>query len=257
MLTMDHLTVQYGSRVVLRDIHLEVVPGEVLALIGPNGAGKTTLIRAASGGFPLTEGTVAVDGLAVRQMPVEVRARRIAVVPQAMRLPESFSVFDTVLMGRTPYMGWLGRESGTDRAIVQSAMERTLTLPLAARRIGELSGGEQQRVLIARALAQEAPFLLMDEPVAYLDIHHQAGILALVCELAHKEGLAVLMALHDLNLAAQYADRVALLAEGRLCALGSPAGVFQPERLSQAYGLPVSVITHPMHGTPLVVTEKP
>jgi iron complex transport system ATP-binding protein len=252
MLTVDHLTIRYGPRTVLRDIHLDVRPGEVQALIGPNGAGKTTLIRAASGGCPIAGGTVTVDSLPVRGMPPEQRARRIAVVPQAMRLPESFSVFDTVLMGRTPYIGWLGRESESDRDIVRDAMRRTQTEALAARRIGELSGGEQQRVLIARALAQEAPFLLMDEPVAYLDIHHQAGILSLVRDLAHQEGLAVLMALHDLNHAGQFADQIALLSKGTFRAQGAPKEVLVPSLLTATYGLDVHVIAHPLSGYPIV-----
>jgi iron complex transport system ATP-binding protein len=255
MLSVRHLTVQFDSRVVLRNICLDVRPGEVLALIGPNGAGKTTLIRAAYGGCPIAAGTITVEGKDVRQIPAEVRARRMAVVPQATRLPETFTAFDTVLMGRTPYLGWLGRDSESDRAIVREAMQRTRTAELATRRMGELSGGEQQRVLIARALAQNAPVLLMDEPIAYLDIRHQVGILSLVRELAHQNGLAVLMALHDLNYAGQFADRVALLAEGELRAEGTPSQVLQPDILGVAYGLRVEIVPHPSSGTPLVLAS--
>jgi iron complex transport system ATP-binding protein len=255
MLSLDSVTIQYGSRVVLYDITLEVRSGEVLALIGPNGVGKSTLIRAASGGLKPARGRVSIDGQDLLRLSIELRARKVAVVPQAVRLPEAFTAFDTVLMGRTAYVGWLGRESESDRSIALQAMDRTSTTDLAARRIGELSGGEQQRILIARALAQSASILLMDEPTAHLDLKHQAGILNLVCGLAHDEGLAVMIALHDLNLAAQYADRVALLSNSRLVALGKPEEVLTTECLSPVYGLRISVYPHPANGSPLVLAD--
>ncbi len=170
MLSIADVTIRYEARTVLRNISLNVNPGEVLALIGPNGVGKSTLIRACSGSLKPIGGRILIDGQDVQQLRVEDRAKAIAVVPQAMRLPELFSVFETVLMGRTPYLGWLGRESEKDRAVVQAALDRTSTLELAQRPIGELSGGEQQRVLIARALAQSAHTLLLDEPTAHLDL---------------------------------------------------------------------------------------
>lgn len=255
MLTLDGLTINYGSRSILRNVTLRVVPGEVLAVIGPNGAGKSTLIRAASGGLRPVRGRALLDGLEAYSLPPDLRARQVAIVPQALRLPEAFTVLETVLMGRTPYLGWLGRESRADYAIAQAAMERADVAELAARCIGELSGGEQQRVLIARALAQAAPILLMDEPTAHLDLKHQVSLLSLARDLAHRENLAVLVALHDLNLAAQFADRVALLVNGEVRTLGLPTEVLTPSNLSLAYGLAVSVITHPSHGTPLVITN--
>ncbi len=255
MLTLDSLTLAYGSRVVLRDVHLTLPAGEVLALIGPNGAGKSTLIRAASGLLRPAGGRVTLDGADVHRWSPEQRARRIAVVPQAAQLPETFTAFETVLMGRTPYLGWLGREREQDRAIARRAMERTCTSELAGRPVGALSGGEQQRVLIARALAQAAPVMLLDEPTAHLDLRHQAGTLGLVRDLARTDGLAVLVALHDLNLAAQFADRVALLAGGELQAVGTPTEVLTPGNLSRAYDIPIYVISHPLHGAPLVLPD--
>jgi iron complex transport system ATP-binding protein len=254
-LSIEDVTIRYEARLVLRHISLDVNPGEVLALIGPNGVGKSTLIRASSGSLKPIGGRVTIDGQDVQRLRVEDRAKAIAVVPQAMRLPELFSVFETVLMGRTPYLGWLGRESEKDRAVVQAALDRTCTLELAERPIGELSGGEQQRVLIARALAQSARTLLLDEPTAHLDLKHQASVLSLVCDLAHAEHHAVLIALHDLNLAAQYADRVALLSNGTIAALGTPTEVLTEENLSPAYGLRITVYEHPAHGAPLVHAE--
>jgi iron complex transport system ATP-binding protein len=255
-LSIRSVSVWFGPRQAVCDLSLDLARGEVMALIGPNGAGKTTLIRAIHGGCPVRSGTIRMGGDDLQRMPVELRARRIAVVPQALHLPESFSAFDTVLMGRTPYLTWLGRESEADRDIALEAMRRTDTFDLQARLIGELSGGEQQRILIARALAQRAPLLLMDEPVAYLDIKHQASILSLVREIARQDGLAVLMAMHDLTFAGQYADRIALMANGILQAIGSPSDVLRREILTTAYGLPVDILAHPEHGYPIIVPAR-
>jgi iron complex transport system ATP-binding protein len=256
MLAIDDITIRYEARTVLRKVSLSVNAGEVVALIGPNGVGKSTLIRSCSGTLKPIGGRVTIDGRDMHRLGAADRARLIAVVPQAVRLPESFSVFETVLMGRTPYQGWLGRESAADRSEVEAALARTGTLELADRPIGELSGGEQQRVAIARALAQAARTLLLDEPTAHLDLKHQAGVLSLVCDLAHGENHAVLIALHDLNLAAQYADRVALLSNGTVAAIGTPEEVLTEENLSPAYGLRIAVYEHPGHGAPLVHAEN-
>jgi len=158
-------------------------------------------------------------------------------------------------MGRTAYLGWFSPETEADRNIAVWAMQRTDTLQFADRRIGQLSGGEQQRVLIARALAQSAPTLLMDEPTAHLDLRHQVEILALAARLAHDSGLAVLIALHDLNLAAQFADWIVLLAEGRMQAAGKPADVLRPECLTEVFGLPIQVIRDPAPGVPLMLVS--
>ncbi len=256
MLSIQEVAVRYEARTVLRHVSLDVQAGEVLALIGPNGVGKSTLIRTCSGTLKPIQGRVTIGGQDVHRLRVEDRAKLIAVVPQAVRLPESFSVSETVLMGRTPYLGWLGRESEPDRMAVQAALDRTATRKLAERPIGELSGGEQQRVLIARALAQSARTLLLDEPTAQLDLKHQAGVLSLVRDLAHAENYAVLIALHDLNLAAQYADRVALLSNGTVAAIGTPEEVLTEENLSPAYGLRITVYEHPAHGAPLIHAEN-
>jgi iron complex transport system ATP-binding protein len=256
MLSINSLSIQLSSRIVLRDITLDVRQGEVLALIGPNGVGKSTLIRAASGILKPMRGRITINDQDVHQLPIDLRARSIAVVPQAVRLPESFSVNDTVLMGRTAYLGWLGHEGDVDRSIALEAMNRTNTLDLASRRIGELSGGEQQRVLIARALAQAAHVLLLDEPTAHLDLKYQADVLSLVRSLAHDQDYAVLIALHDLNLAAVYADRVALLSNGHLIALGTPEEVLTTEKLSPVYGLRISVFAHPENGSPWVMAAN-
>lgn len=255
MLKLESITVRYGAREVLKDVTLTLQAGEVLALIGPNGAGKSTLLRVANGLLKPTHGRVTVNASDVRAWKPEERARWIAVVPQAVHLPEAFTAQETVLMGRTAHLGWLGREGQADFTATQSALERTSTAEFAARRVGELSGGEQQRVLIARALAQAAPILLLDEPTAHLDLKHQTNTLTLIRRLAKEEGLAVLIAVHDLNLAAHFADRVALLSDGALRAVGTPREALTAHTLSAAYGLPVHVLPHPIHGVPLVLPD--
>jgi iron complex transport system ATP-binding protein len=255
MLEIRSLSVGYGERLALQDVSLEVRQGEVMALIGPNGAGKTTLVRALSGTLPLRIGRVMFGGQDLGDLSVRQRASLLAVVPQARDLPADFSVWQTVLLGRTPYLGWLGQVSAADEDRARWALERTRSSELAGRAIGELSGGEQQRVLLARALAQDTSILLLDEPTTHLDLQHQAVLLNLIQELAHEQNLAVMMALHDLNLTALYADRVALLVDGRLRALGRPTEVLTEENLIPAYGVPVHIVTHPDYGTPLILPD--
>jgi ABC-type cobalamin/Fe3+-siderophores transport system ATPase subunit len=256
MLKIENLTVDYGTRRVLRDVSLDVHSGEVLALIGPNGAGKSTLIRAASGVIPIQGGFVRTNGDDFAQLETMRRARYLAVVPQGAALPPAFTVWEMVMLGRTPYLGFLGQPSEKDEELARRALERVDALGLAERRVGELSGGEAQRVLLARALCQSTPILLLDEPTAQLDLHHQMSLLELVRELAHADGLAVLIALHDLNLAARYADRVALLVSGEIKAIGKPKQVLKRKLLSQAYGWPVRVVDHPLVDAPLVLPES-
>jgi ABC-type cobalamin/Fe3+-siderophores transport system ATPase subunit len=255
MLDIHSLYVSYNGKDVLKDISLQVKPGEVLALIGPNGAGKTSLIRAASGILPAKTGKVFAGGVDITQLSPHLRASKLAVVPQARLLPPNFTVYETVLLGRTPYLGWSGKPDPKDLSRVSWALERTFTFDLAERLIGELSGGEQQRVLLARALAQDTPILLLDEPTAHLDLRHQSGLLNLVQELAQEQHLAVLMALHDLNLVALYSHRVALLVDGCLKITGSPAEVLTPAYLTESYRVPLSVTVHPEYGTPLILPD--
>ena len=254
MLKLQSISVSYGARQILHDISLNVQSGEVLALIGPNGAGKSTLIRAASGVVPYS-GHVRTNGDDFAALSTLQRARYIATVPQAVAMPPAFTVWETVLLGRTPYLGFLGQPSPRDEEIAREALQRVSALHFAERRIGELSGGEQQRILLARALCQSTPVLLLDEPTAHLDLQYQVSLLELVRELAHKDNLAVLVALHDLNLAAHYADRIALMVAGTLKALGTPEEVLKPELIADAYCLPVQVVKHPFMDIPLVLPE--
>lgn len=255
MLKIQNLSVSYGSRKILHEVSLNVQSGEVLALIGPNGAGKSTLIRSASGVIPYT-GHVRTNGDDFASLSPIQRARYIATVPQAVSLPPAYTGWETVLLGRTPYLGFLGQPSKADEEIARRALERVSALPFAERRVGELSGGEQQRVLLARALCQSTPILLLDEPTAHLDLQYQVSLLELVSELAHKDNLAVLVALHDLNLAAHYADRIALMVAGNIKAIGKAKEVLQPDLIQAAYCLPVQVVQHPFVDAPLVLPDS-
>jgi len=226
-----------------------------LALLGPNGSGKSTLLRAICGTVPVVKGTVSLCGHLAAALSPAGRARWISVVPQNATLPPAYSAWETVLLGRTPYINFLGQISPSDEDIARRALEKVDALPLADRFIGELSGGEQQRVLLARALAQSTPVLLLDEPTTHLDLQHQMGLLDLAHRLAREENLTVVIALHDLNLAARYADRIALLVDGQLKALGTARQVLRAEVIAEAYGWPVQVVEHPFLNTPLILPD--
>ena len=255
MLTVDNLTVAYGERVALRQVSFELQTGQILAVIGPNGAGKSTLIRALSGVIPLQSGTINWDKQDLDALPEHERARLVAVVPQARSLPGAATGWQTVLLGRTPYLDWLGHVSDKDERLVREAMERTSTLDLAERAIGELSGGEQQRLLLARALAQSTPLLLLDEPTTHLDLHYQISLLNLVQSLVHSDPqpLGALVVLHDLNLVARYADQVLLRVGGQVRASGSVDAVLSPDILSEAYQIPLEVLRRPGGGWPVIL----
>jgi iron complex transport system ATP-binding protein len=248
MLKIEHLTAGYGDKKVLEDINLTIEDGCVTALIGPNGSGKTTLIRAVSGVLPVMQGAITVDDRQVDTLTEQERARLISVVPQVRNIPPAFSVREVVALGRTPYLNWLGQFSTLDDQIVENALEQTDLMELAERLMADLSGGEQQRVLLARALAQDTRVMLLDEPTSHLDLQFQVNLMERVHRLAHpmegieRDGHAVLAAVHDLNLLRMFADRVVLLVKGRIEAEGTADEVLREEILSKAYRIPLHVI---------------
>lgn len=256
MLTINSITVAYSDKTVLKNISIEVLPGEILALIGPNGAGKTTLIRAVSGTTPTISGQVSVNGQDLSQLTTAQRARVLAVVPQTRQMGGAYSVEQVVMMGRTAYMSWLGHENVEDRDAVQLALEQAQLQDFANRPIAQLSGGEQQRVLLARALAQSTPVLLLDEPTNHLDLQHQTNLLSLIKNLVKEKQLAVMMAVHDLNLVSFFADKVALLVNGELRTFGTPQEVICTEHISKAYQTPVEIVSHPVTGAPLIFPQS-
>jgi len=242
----------FNGTPVLDGVDLHLSPGEMVGVIGPNGAGKSTLVRLLSRVLVPGGGRIRLNGHNLAEWRAGELARVLAVVPQDRQLPPTFTAWEMVLLGRTPYLGWMGQASEHDRALAHQAMEDTGTWHLAHRLISQLSGGEQQRVVVARALAQEPQVLLLDEPTAHLDINHQIETLSLIMRLVKQRDLAALAIFHDLNLAAQYCDRLLLLARGRVLAQGTPAQVLTPSLLRQAYGAEVVVVPHPQNGLPAV-----
>ncbi|MGD9497708.1 MAG: ABC transporter ATP-binding protein [Armatimonadota bacterium] len=225
----------YDGRPVLRGVDLALYRGEFAGLIGPNGSGKTTLVRALAGRLPAQAGEVLLEGRPIAARPRREAARLLAVVPQISTPPFEFTVREIVAMGRTPHLGRLQPERPEDREAVERALRLTDVLELGQRPVTELSGGEFQRAVIARALAQEAPVMLLDEPVTHLDIGHQVGIFDLLARLNREEGRTILCVSHDLNLAAQYCDRLIALDEGVVVASGSPDEIVTEELVGRLY----------------------
>lgn len=255
MLELRGVEAAYGARRVLRGIDLRVAAGELVAIAGPNGCGKTTLLRVASGARAAERGDVLLEGQRVGDIPARRLAQRVAVVTQAAALPDRFSAFDVVMMGRTPHLRLLQSEGGRDIEVARAAMLRTRCWDLRGRPVDELSGGERQRVLIARALAQEPRLMLLDEPTSHLDVAHQVETFRLLRELCAAAGLAAVAVVHDLTLAATFADRIALMAGGRIAADGAPADVLRAEAIERVYGVRVRVLAHPRTGRPVVVPD--
>jgi iron complex transport system ATP-binding protein len=240
------------TRAVLAGVDLRLDAGHILAVIGPNGAGKSTLLRVAAGVLRPSAGRALLAGRDLREFAPRERARQIAVVPQEGPIPTGLFVREMVSLGRTPYSRLLLGPTAQDRAAVTWALEAAGIEELADRFFDELSGGERQRVILARALAQQPRLLLLDEPTANLDLHHQVAMLELVRGLSRDHGLAVLAAVHDLQLAALYCDRVALLNAGQIVSQGPPEAVLTAPLLLETFGQRVVLSAHPTHGVPLV-----
>ena len=232
----------YDGQPVLRGISLEIRAGERVAILGPNGVGKTTLLKLLSGARSPTRGSILLDGRDVRTVPRQELARKIAVVPQDLAIPFAFTAREIVELGRTPHLGLLRGFRSHDRCAVEQAMRLTDTAGLGGRIINELSGGERQRVIIAMGLAQEPEILLLDEPTHLLDISRQAEILDLITDLNCSRGLTVVAAIHDLNLAGRYFNRLVILHRGAVLAEGTPEAVLRTEIVEQAYGGPVEIV---------------
>lgn len=255
-LALRGVTVRHGRRVVVDDVSLTVDGGTWTALVGPNGAGKSTLLRAVVG-LVRHDGDIAIGSSSVRTLARRDLARTVAFVPQQPVIPHDMTVGEYVLLGRTPFVSVLGIESEHDHRVVADVLSRLDLVGLAGRRLGHLSGGELQRAVLGRALAQEAPVLLLDEPTTSLDVGHVQHVLELVDELRRERGLTVVAAVHDLTLAAQYADRVGLLQHGRLVGHGAPTEVLTAERVSSLLGARVHVGTDEHGALVIVPTRRP
>ncbi len=251
-LRVSHLTCGYEDRVVLRDVSFELKAGEVLAFIGPNGAGKSTLFKVADRLLRPMEGRVELDGRDIWDLPERTLARSLALVLQASHVTWPFTVRQAVMMGRFSHRGWVSAYTPEDVRAVDEALAAAGLEEFSERSLDCLSGGEVQRVMIARAIAQKPSVILLDEPVSHLDIKYQVSVLELVRRLA-REGMAVGVSLHDLNLASLYSDRIGLLSGGVLSAIGDPASILSKENIDAAYDTEVFVREHPLHPRPQVI----
>ncbi|MCT9933544.1 ABC transporter ATP-binding protein [Planotetraspora sp. A-T 1434] len=243
----------YGDRVIVDGLHLGVEAGTVTTIIGPNGCGKSTLLRALGRLLRPAGGHVLLDGKRIDKLPTREVAKLLGVLPQAPTAPEGLTVGDLVARGRHPHQTWYRQWSTEDEAAVTEALEWTGLLDLSDRPLDELSGGQRQRAWISMALAQGTGLLLLDEPTTFLDLAHQVEVLELVRHLHREAGKTVVMVLHDLNLAARYADRLVAMRDGRVVAAGPPDEVLTEERVLEVFGLQSRVIPNPVAGTPLVV----
>lgn len=252
-LAVRDLTFAYGRRKILEGVDLSVRPGEIIGLLGPNGSGKSTLVKVLSSVLRPYGGSATLDGRELRDLPVRDVARTLAVVPQEPVFGFSFNALEVVLMGRHPHLAGLAFESETDVALARSALKRCGALEFEHRPVLELSAGERQRVVAARALAQQPDFLLLDEPSSFMDIRHQVELYDLVRSVADEEGAGVLAILHDLNIAAEYCDRIYLLKEGRILASGPTAEVFTYANLKATFDTDVYVDVNALTGRMLVV----
>jgi ABC-type cobalamin/Fe3+-siderophores transport systems, ATPase components len=252
-LAAEEVTLAYGDRVVVEELSLTLAPGRITAIVGANGCGKSTLLRALARLLRPTSGQVVLDGAALASRPTREVARTLGLLPQSPVAPEGIAVADLVGRGRHPHQRMLARWTARDYEAVAAALEATGVADLADRSVDELSGGQRQRVWIAMALAQETDILLLDEPTTFLDVAHQVEVLDLLTDLNRDRGTTIVMVLHDLNLAARYADELVAMRAGRVHAAGSPVDVVTEELVRDVFGLDCSVIPDPLTGTPLVL----
>ncbi|WP_433558901.1 ABC transporter ATP-binding protein [Pseudonocardia xinjiangensis] len=252
-LRADQVRLGYGDRTVVDGLDLDVVAGTITAVIGPNGCGKSTLLRALGRLLKPSGGQVLLDGKRIDRTPTREVAKVLGLLPQAPSAPEGLTVADLVARGRHPHQAWYRQWSADDEDAVAQALEWTGIADLAERPVDELSGGQRQRAWISMALAQGTDLLLLDEPTTFLDLAHQVDVLELVRRLHTEAGRTVVMVLHDLNLAARYADRLVAMRDGQVVASGGPAEVITEALLEEVFGLAARVISDPVAGTPLVV----
>ncbi|GAA2674018.1 MULTISPECIES: ABC transporter ATP-binding protein [Actinosynnema] len=252
-LAVEDLTIGYGDRTVISGLDLEIPPGRITVIVGANACGKSTLLRSMSRLLAPKGGKVLLDGKLVHKMPAKELARVMGLLPQAPIAPEGITVTDLVGRGRHPHQGIMSRWSKEDDVAVAAALDATSTADLAERSVDELSGGQRQRVWIAMVLAQQTDLLLLDEPTTFLDVSHQVEVLDLLTDLNRARGTTIVMVLHDLNLAARYADHLIALADGALHSAGPAEEVLTEEGVRATFGLDCRVIADPVSGKPLML----
>jgi iron complex transport system ATP-binding protein len=252
-LGIKQLSAGYGDADILQALDLKVPQGRITVIVGANACGKSTLLRTMSRLLSPKHGEVLLDGKSIHRMPPRELARTMGLLPQSPIAPEGITVADLVSRGRHPHQSLFSRWTRQDEEAVEAALDATKTADLAERSVDELSGGQRQRVWIAMALAQETDILLLDEPTTFLDINHQIEVLDLLTDLNHARGTTVVMVLHDLNLAARYADYLVTLLDGRVHKAGEPEQVLTEDNVREVFGLDSRIVTDPTSGRPMML----
>ena len=254
-LAAEGLRLTYGDRTIIDELDLTLAPGKITVIVGANGCGKSTLLRALARLLPPAAGSVMLDGEPIHARPTREVARVLGLLPQSPVAPEGIPVADLVGRGRHPHQRAFARWNSRDYEVVAEALAATGTADLADRSIDELSGGQRQRVWIAMALAQETDILLLDEPTTFLDVAHQVEVLDLLTDLRIARGTTIVMVLHDLNLAARYADELVAVKDGRVFAAGAPREMLTADLVEEVFGLPNQIAIDPVSGAPMVTPK--
>ncbi len=253
MLYFSHVATGYGEKEVIKDVNMTVEEGDFVALIGSNGTGKSTLIKCVSGLLPLKKGEIQICGKSLSSMSSKERARLVAVVPQSYYVEYDFKVEDIVMMGRNPYLSFRERESTKDYDIVKEAMQMTNTEVFRGRSYNALSGGEKQRVILARAIAQQPKIILLDEPTSALDLHHQIEVMELIERLNREDKITIMAVLHDINLASRFCHRVVMLREGVVVADGTPDQIVNKQNMETLYNMKLFLRKNPLFDKPEIL----
>lgn len=253
ILEIKNLNIDYNGIKAIDDLSIDFKKGGFYTILGPNGAGKSTLLKAISKNIENMKGSIFIDNINIKDLKIKNLAKKISMVPQETSIDFDLLGEEIVLMGRIPHLKRLEKEGRQDFSIVKEAMTKTNTLHLRNRSVTKMSGGEKQRVVVARALAQEAGIMLLDEPVSQLDLHNQIEIMNIIRELVDREGLTAICVLHDINLAVNYSDEILIMNDGKLVSKGKPADIIRQDIIEDTYGINVKIIENPITNKPFII----
>lgn len=253
ILEIKNLNIDYNGIKAIDDLSIDFEKGGFYTILGPNGAGKSTLLKAISKNIENMKGSIFIDNINIKDLKIKNLAKKISMVPQETSIDFDLLGEEIVLMGRIPHLKRLEKEGRQDFSIVKEAMTKTNTLHLRNRSVTKMSGGEKQRVVVARALAQEAGIMLLDEPVSQLDLHNQIEIMNIIRELVDREGLTAICVLHDINLAVSYSDEILIMKDGKLISKGKPADIIRQDIIEDTYGINVKIIENPITNKPFII----
>lgn len=253
ILGIKNLTIDYNGIIAIDDLNIDFKKGRFYTILGPNGAGKSTLLKAISKNIENMKGSIFIDNMNIKDLKIKNLAKKISMVPQETSIDFDLMGEEIVLMGRIPHLKRLEKEGSQDFSIVKEAMRKTNTIHLRNRSVTKMSGGEKQRVVVARALAQEAGIMLLDEPVSQLDLHNQIEIMNIIRDLVDREGLTAICVLHDINLAVNYSDEILIMKAGKLVSMGKPVDIIRQDIIEDTYGIDVKIIENPITNKPFII----